>query len=78
MIEAGSRKGKVEGQTDFARNLRRMRESRNMSRHALSECCGLGHTMIGRYERGETEPTLAALAKMAKYLGVSITDLTGM
>ena len=37
----------------------------------------MGHTMIGRYERGEVKPTLDALSKIAKYFGMTTSELIG-
>ena len=45
----------------FPYRLRQLRERRRMNRAALSECCGLSKNAIGRYERGEREPTMSAL-----------------
>ena len=58
-------------------NLQRMRERRRMDRKALSECCGLSKNAIGRYERGEREPSLSALVSIAEFFDVTIDDLVG-
>lgn len=61
----------------FPRNLQRMRERRRMDRKALGECCGLSKNAIGRYERGEREPSLSALVSIAEFFDVTIDDLVG-
>jgi len=48
-----------------------------MDRKALSECCGLSKNAIGRYERGEREPSLSALVSIAEFFDVTIDDLVG-
>jgi transcriptional regulator with XRE-family HTH domain len=35
-------------------------------------------SMLRRYERGEAEPTLSALKKIAAYYGVSLDYLAGL
>ena len=71
------RKGRTDTPPGFPTRLRTLREEKDISRCALSECCGMGHTMIGRYERGEVKPTLDALSKIAKYFGMTTSELIG-
>lgn len=66
------------GKSDkFPERLRRLRERRRMSRTALSECCGLSKNNIGRYERGEREPTASSLTAIADFFEVSVDYLVG-
>lgn len=76
---SGMRRRKMDmKQTDkFTYILRRLRESRRMNRKALGELCGLSKNAIGRYERGECEPTLSNLIAIADFFGVSIDYLSG-
>lgn len=62
---------------DFPHRLKRLRERRRMSRHALSECCKLSRNMIGMYERGEKEPSVRALVEIADFFEVSTDYLLG-
>ena len=64
-------------ESDFADSLRGLRERRNVSRRVLSELCGLSKNQIGRYERGEREPTLSTLTQLADYFEVSVDRLLG-
>lgn len=48
-----------------------------MNRKALGELCGLDKNAIGRYERGEVEPTRPALESMSEFFDVSIDYLVG-
>lgn len=61
----------------FPVRLRRLRERRRMSRKALGELCGMSKNIIGRYERGETEPTMGALISLADFFEVPIDYLIG-
>ena len=61
----------------FGRRLQQLRERRRISRRVLAELCGLSRNMVGRYERGETEPTGRSLEAIADYFGVSVDWLLG-
>lgn len=61
----------------FPERLRKLRERRRMSRVALSECCGISKNNVGRYERGEREPTASSLLAIADFFEVSIDYLVG-
>jgi transcriptional regulator with XRE-family HTH domain len=62
------------------RQLRRMlkqrREAKGMSQVALAKAAGVGRTYIVKLESGEkTNPSLDVLRKLAKALGVPVTEL---
>ena len=63
----------------FAARLQQLRESRKpvRSRKVTSELCGLPSDAIRRYERGEAEPTLSSLLRIADYFEVTLDELTG-
>ena len=61
----------------FPRRLQMLREKRRLSRHTLSELCGLSRNVIGMYERGEKAPSVDALVSLADYFGVSVDYLLG-
>ena len=61
----------------FPQRLRRLRERRRMNRQALGECCGLSKDIIRKYERGERQPSVDALTKIADYFEVSTDYLLG-
>lgn len=54
-----------------------MRERRRMSRKALGELCGLSKNIIGKYERGEREPSASSLIAIADFFGISVDYLLG-
>lgn len=61
----------------FPQRLRALRERRRMSRKALGELCGLSKNIIGKYERGEREPSVSTLVALADYFEVSVDSLLG-
>lgn len=52
-----------------------MRPVRSMA--TVSELCGLPHSAVRRYERGESKPSMEALIALADYYEVSLDYLTG-
>jgi len=63
--------------SEFPKRLRKLREKRRMNRKALGELCGLSKNIIGQYERGEREPTIRSLEKIADFFEVSTDYLLG-
>lgn len=64
-------------ESEFPGRLMRLRERRRMNRKAMGECCGLSKNIIGMYERGEKEPSLKTLIKIADFFEVSTDYLLG-
>lgn len=62
---------------EFPRRLRRLREEQRKSRKVISELCGLMPDAVRRYERGDAQPTMETLIKLADYFEVSLDYLTG-
>lgn len=63
----------------FCCRLRLLREERKPARSArvTSELMGLSSDALRRYERGEAEPTMESLRKIADYYHVSTDYLMG-
>ena len=63
----------------FPERLRKLRESMRPVRSmtVTSQLMGLHPDMLRRYERGEAEPSMDALYKIADYYGVSADYLMG-
>lgn len=63
----------------FPERLRKLRESMRPVRSmtVTSQLMGLHPDMLRRYERGEVEPSLDALYKIAEYYEVSADYLLG-
>lgn len=59
----------------IASNLKRLRGERKLSLSALSELCGVSKVMLGQIERGESNPTINTIWKIATGLKVPYTYL---
>lgn len=59
----------------FALRIRTLREAQGISQEKLAERAGLHRTYIGMVERLERNPSLVCIYKIAKGLGVDITEL---
>ena len=64
---------------EFSDRLRKLRESRRplKSMTVTSQLMGLPPDALRRYERGEAEPSMKALEKIADYYHVSVDYLMG-
>lgn len=60
---------------NIAENLKRIRKSRNMSLDMLAEKTGVSKSMLGQIERGESNPTVATIAKIVDGIKVPFEDL---
>lgn len=65
-------------ESKFPERLKMLRERRKVSRYVVSELCGMNRSAIRRYERGEREPGLKELVRIADYFDVSLDYLTGL
>lgn len=59
----------------FGNNLRKIRESKDLSQEALSLKMGTTPSQVGRIERGEINPTVSTIKVLAEALGLQIADL---
>lgn len=62
------------GQT-FGANIRRVRLARGLSQEVLAHEVKLAVTYVGQIERGQRNPTLDVVERMATYFGVDPLDL---
>ena len=66
---------------EFGRRVRSLREElaeedgRKVSQERLAERCGLHRTYLGHVERGEVDPALYSIVKIAAGLGIDPADL---
>jgi transcriptional regulator with XRE-family HTH domain len=60
---------------NIATNLKRIRKARNMSLDMLAEKTGVSKSMLGQIERGESNPTVATIAKIVDGMRVSFEEL---
>jgi transcriptional regulator with XRE-family HTH domain len=58
--------------------LKALREKRGWSQRELARLCGLGEAQIGKYESGQTDPTVTSLKTIADKLDVSADYLLGI
>jgi transcriptional regulator with XRE-family HTH domain len=56
-------------------NVRRLRKSRGLSQEELAGEAGIAMRHLGRIERGEGNPTVEIMGKLAAVLGVHPSDL---
>lgn len=59
----------------LARNLRKLRLAKGVSQEAFAEEAGLHRTYISDLERGERNPTITVVDKIARALDVPIGEL---
>lgn len=59
----------------FGDLVRRLRDLRGWSQDELAERCGLHRTFVGSIERGEKVATITTARKLARGLGISLSDL---
>lgn len=57
------------------RNIRRIRKARGLTQEQLAEEAGMAMRYLSGVERGEENPTLRFLAKIAEALGVPPAEL---
>ncbi len=61
--------------TRLGNNLKRIRETKNMSQGDVMRSMGCSRSYVSNIENGKTNPTLETISKLAKALGVSTTEL---
>lgn len=65
----------MQPRAQFGDNLRRLREAAGITQMDLADRCEMHFTAISRLERGLRDPRLTTLVKLARALGVAVTDL---
>jgi transcriptional regulator with XRE-family HTH domain len=60
----------------LGKNLKRIRKEKGISQGDIVRSLGMDRAFISNIENGKTNPTLATIAKLAKALGVSVSELT--
>ncbi|MDM1047722.1 helix-turn-helix domain-containing protein [Sphingobacterium hotanense] len=59
----------------FGKNLRSIRESKEMSQEEFSSFCDIDTRQLGRIERGESNSTILTVKKIADKLNLPIKEL---
>jgi transcriptional regulator with XRE-family HTH domain len=62
-------------QKRFGDRVRELRKSRGFSQEKLAERADLHYTYVGGIERGERNPSLINIGRIAAALGVSLAEL---
>jgi transcriptional regulator with XRE-family HTH domain len=55
--------------------LKKLRETRGLTQEALAKKAGISRAYLARLEMGRHDPHLSRLRKLAKVLGVKISEL---
>lgn len=61
----------------LAANLRKLRETRNLTQAALGKRAGMAAASVSHFETGQRAPSLDSLVKLADALEVSVDTLLG-
>jgi transcriptional regulator with XRE-family HTH domain len=61
--------------TAFGRRVRALRKARGLSQEELAHRAGIHWTYLGGIERGERNPALLNIGRLARALDVAITEL---
>lgn len=61
----------------YAESIRAYRLKCHMSQQALADELGVSAVAVSKWERGQTQPGIQALTRMADIFGVTVDDLVG-
>jgi transcriptional regulator with XRE-family HTH domain len=73
--KGAAKKAEPEAQVQLGERIRRLREARGWSQEGFAHEGGLGRSFAGAIERGEKDIRLSTLTKLARTLGVSLSQL---
>jgi transcriptional regulator with XRE-family HTH domain len=65
----------VQPRERFARNLRTLRAQRRLSQEALGARAGIHRTEVSLLERGQRDPRLTTIARLARALDIEAAEL---
>jgi transcriptional regulator with XRE-family HTH domain len=65
----------VNAKKELGLRIRSLRKRQGLTQEEMADKCGLHWTYIGGLERGERNPTLTTMQKVAEGLGVGLTEL---
>lgn len=58
--------------TTFAQSLKVLMQEKRLTQQELADKIGISQTMISNYLKGESEPGVGIIIKLAKYFGVGV------
>ena len=70
-----AKKAESQAQLQLGERVRQLREARGWSQEGFAHEGGLGRSFAGAIERGEKDIRLTTLIKLARALGVSLSQL---
>jgi transcriptional regulator with XRE-family HTH domain len=73
--KGAAKRAEPEAQVQLGERVRRLREARGWSQEGFAHEGGLGRSFAGAIERGEKDVRLSTLLKLARTLGVSLSQL---
>ncbi len=59
---------------EFGKKLRELRKKNNLTQLELSECAGFDRNYIGMLERGERNPALLNIQKIAQVFNITLSE----
>ncbi|MCL2177266.1 MAG: helix-turn-helix domain-containing protein [Firmicutes bacterium] len=62
----------------FGERLFELRNEKNLSTRHLAAELGIHHSAISKWEKGEHEPLISIVIKLAKYFDVSVGYMAGV
>ena len=66
------------GMNYFAKKIKTLRDSKNLSTRMMGEIIGVSHVAISYYENCKREPTLSVMEAYSNYFSVSLDELCGI
>ncbi len=57
--------------------LKKLRTAKKLSQYALAKAAGISRVYVKKLEDGRSDPTVGMLQRLAKALGVTVTELLG-
>jgi putative transcriptional regulator len=62
-------------QKALGERVRELREQRNWTQRELADACGMDHNLLGSIERGQCNPTVTTLLKIANQFDTTLAAL---
>lgn len=63
---------------EYLKRLKELRMAKGLSQKEVAEYLGISNAAYSLYERGDREPNISTLKKIANYYGVTVDELLGI